>query len=79
MSNRDGPTAICTEHRQMPGDDSSRGEVHPDDRTELAHVYDGLSLRAILYDKREVERYREETAFTVSLTPAGECRIEGRC
>lgn len=69
----------CTEHRQTVGDDSPRGEHYPDDRTELACVYDGLSLRAVVFDEREVERYREETAFTVTLTPAGECRIEGRC
>lgn len=32
-----------------------------------------------LFDEREVRRYREETALTVILTPAGECQIEGRC
>lgn len=69
----------CTEHRQTVADDSGRGEKYPDDRTALAFVYDGEALRAVCYDKREVERYREETVFTVSLTPAGECRIEGNC
>jgi len=68
----------CTEHREAVGDDSPRGEKYPDDRTELAFVYDGESLRAICFDEREVERYRE-TALTVTLTPAGECRLEGNC
>jgi hypothetical protein len=71
-------SAYCAHHRETRGDDSPRGEVYPDDRTMLAAVYDGLSLRAVCYDEREVERYRE-TGLTVVLTPAGECRIEGRC
>lgn len=69
----------CTKHHERVHDDSPRGEHYPDDRTELAYVYDGLSLRAIVFDEREVQRYREETTFTVKLTPAGECRIEGEC
>lgn len=69
---------FCTEHREMVSDDSPRGKHYPDDRTELAHVYDGESLHAILFDEREVERYRE-TTLAVTLTPAGECRINGRC
>lgn len=68
------PSTDRTEHHQTFGDDSPRGEHYPDDRTTLAYVYDGLSLRAVLYDEREVRRYREETALTVSLTPAGEHR-----
>jgi len=63
--------------RETYADDSGRGQHYPDDRTVLAHVYDGLSLRAILTDAREVERYREETTLTVSLTPAGEVRVDG--
>lgn len=69
----------CAIHRQTYRDDSPRGKAHPDDRTPLAHVYDGLSLRAVVFDVREVERYREDTALTVSLTSAGECRIDGQC
>lgn len=69
---------VCAEHCETVWDDSPRGEKYPDDRTILAFVYDGESLRAMLFDEREVERYRD-TTFTVSLTPAGECRIEGRC
>jgi len=53
-------------------------EKYPDDRTPLAFVYDGLSLRAICFDESELERYRN-TTLTGTLTPAGECRIEGRC
>jgi len=68
----------CQIHSQTQGDDSPRGDAHLDDRTPLAHVYDGLSLRAIVFDEREVERYRD-TALTVSLTPAGECRVDGEC
>lgn len=63
-------------HRETYADESPRGEQYPDDRTELGYVYDGLSLRAVLYDEREVKRYREETGLTVSLTPAGEARCE---
>jgi hypothetical protein len=70
---------FCTEHRQTVGDDSARGEHYNDDRTRLAYVYSGLALRAVLFDRREVKRYREETGLTVSLTPAGECRLEGDC
>ena len=62
-------------HRQTYGDDSPRGEHYPDDRTQLAYVYDGLSLKAVLFDEREIKRYREETTFFVSLTPAGEARV----
>lgn len=69
---------VCRTHRQSIGDDSPRGDTHLDDRTELAYVYDGLSLRAICFDEREVERY-QETALTVILTPVGECQILGRC
>jgi hypothetical protein len=72
-------TDFCTEHRQTTRDDSPRREMHPDDRTPLANVYDGLSLRAIVFDEREVERYRDETTLTVTLTPAGECRVDGDC
>lgn len=71
--------AYCDRHRETVGDDSPRGDKYNDDRTVFALVYDGLSLRAQLYDEREVERYREETHLDVSLTPAGECRIEGVC
>lgn len=74
----DTPPA-CTEHTQLYCDDSLRGQHYHDDRTVLAHVYDGLSQLAILTDKGEVERYQEETDFYVSLTPAGECQIEGKC
>lgn len=62
-------------HRQTYGDDSPRGEHYPDDRTRLAYVYDGLTLKAVVFDEREVERYREETTFLVKLTPAGEARV----
>ena len=68
----------CFVHRETYADDSPRGTHYPDDRTPLAAVYDGLSLRAICYDEREVERY-QETPLTVTLTPAGECRIKDRC
>lgn len=71
-------TGRCPDHRETYADGSPRGDKYPDDRTPLALVYDGLSLRATVYDEREVERYRE-TRLTVRLTPAGECRIEGRC
>ncbi len=70
--------AACPIHRQQYGDDSERGVVHPDDRTPLAYIYDGESLRATVFDEREVERYRD-AALTVSLTPAGECRVDGEC
>lgn len=63
-------------HRQTYADDSPRGEMYLDDRTVLAHVYDGLSLRAMLFDEREVQRYREETSFYVALSEAGEKRME---
>jgi len=62
-------------YRETYANDSPRGEHYPDDRTRLAYVYDGLSLKAVLFDEREVERYREETTFFVSLTPAGEARV----
>lgn len=79
MSNQtDSHGAACSTHRQTIPDDSPRGDAYLDDRTELAYVYDGLSLRAICFDAREVGRY-QETALTVRLTPAGECRIAGRC
>lgn len=70
---------FCTDHRESVADDSPRGRHYPDDRTELAYVYDGESLRAILFDEEEVDRYREKTSYHVGLTPAGECRIDGRC
>lgn len=72
------PTDRQTEesHRQTYADDSPRGEMYLDDRTELAYVYSGLSLQAVLYDEREVARYRTETTYEVSLTPAGEKRME---
>jgi len=66
-----------TPHRQTYGDDSPRGEHYLDDRTELAYVYDGESLQAILFKRREVRRYRDETTYHVSLTPAGEERLGG--
>lgn len=69
----------CAEHRETVADDSPRGEKYPDDRTLLAYVYDGETLKAGLYDESEVRRYRETTLHDVVLTPAGECRIEGRC
>lgn len=68
----------CRHHRETIADDSPRGEYYLDDRTTLAFVYDGESLRAELYDEREVERYRQ-TSLTVTLTPAGQCRINGYC
>jgi len=69
----------CTEHKESVADDSPRGEEYLDDRTLLAYVYDGENLRASLYAESEVRRYRETTLHDVMLTPAGECRIEGRC
>ncbi len=48
-----------------------RGELYLDDRTELASVYDGRALVAILFDEGEVERYQNETQYDVQLTPAG--------
>lgn len=68
----------CAVHRRASGDDSTRGVAHPDDRTPLAYVYDGAALRATVFDECEVERYRD-TALTVSLTPAGECRVDEEC
>jgi hypothetical protein len=68
----------CTEHRETVADDSPRGVKYPDDRTPLAFVYDGESLRAVCYDEQEVWRYKD-TPLTVSLTPAGECRVDGNC
>jgi hypothetical protein len=53
-----------------------RGEQHLDDRSELAYVYDGVSLRAVLYNEREIERYRTKTTLTVNLTPDGEDRLD---
>lgn len=61
-------------HRQTVHDEIPRGEHYLDDRTELAYVYDGESLQAILFKEREVERYESETNHTVVRTPAGEAR-----
>lgn len=65
---------MAREHHQTYDDDSPRGEKYLDDRTRLAYVYDGVSLQAILFKEEEVRRYREETTFTVTLTPAGGAR-----
>lgn len=78
-SNLRPPATFCERHHESVGDDSGRGERYSDDRTKLAYVYDGESLRAVCFDEREVERYREETILTVTLTPAGECRVDGDC
>jgi len=69
----------CDKHRETRHDDSPRGDKYLDDRTELALVYDGVSLRATLYAASEVARYRAETGLDVVLTAAGECRLEGEC
>lgn len=67
---------VDPKYRETYADDSPRGEVYPDDRTRLASVFDGESLKAVLYDKRECIRYRDETTYVVVLTPAGEARFE---
>lgn len=50
----------------------------PDDRTELAYAYDGLSLVAILYEEQLVTDFRVNKPYTVTLTPAGEERVDGK-
>lgn len=62
--------------RETFDDESPRGEQYTDDRTALAHAYEGDELLAIAYKQKVVEEWLSGAWFEVSLTPAGEERIK---
>jgi len=68
--------ANSTQHRETRADDSPRGDQYLDDRTELAYAYDGTTLIAIAYDDCLVTDWVADSRFDVSLTPAGEARLD---
>ena len=55
----------------MP-EQSHETSQHSEDRTPLAFAYTGTDLIAVGYREEIVKHWEDETAYTVSRTPAGE-------